>query len=222
MNLCLIVPLAGDKPEYTTRMPRVFNFAPDGTLLCIKSVEGLEISKFNHIYFTILQKHDEQYSVSELLRMQFSRKGWQNAEVVVLETPTKSQPETVYETISKMHINEAIMIKDGDGYFTCDFTLQNGIVIYPLDQLEMVNPHNKSYVAVDDQYYITNIIEKKIISRYFNAGGYLFESTFEYCKCYEDLKDHGKLYLSHIVYAMLLGGHSFRPFFCSEYEDWGE
>ncbi len=139
-----------------------------------------------------------------------------------MDEPTSCQPETVYQTIKQKDIAGSIFIKDGDGYFTCDFTQQNGIVIYPLDELESVNPHNKSYVAVDDQYYITNIIEKKIISRYFNAGGYLFESAEKYCQYYEQLKDYGKIYLSHVVYAMLLNGQSFRPFTCSNYEDWGE
>ena len=36
---------------------------------------------------------------------------------------------------------------------------ENGVAIYPIEELEMLDPRDKSYVAVDDMYYITNIIE---------------------------------------------------------------
>lgn len=174
MSLSLIVPIAADRPEYEHTMPYVFNFSEDGALLCIKSIQGLDLTKFEHIYFVILDKLDQKYHLSELLNMQLRNLGLsEKAKVLSLKVPTNSQAETIYECIKQEQIEGGIFVKDADGYFTCDFTETNGIAIYPLDKLDMVNPHNKSYVDLDDQFYITNIIEKKIISRYFNAGGYL-------------------------------------------------
>lgn len=221
MNLSLIVPIADDKPEYEHKLPYVFNFADDGVLLCIKAIQGLDLSKFDKIYFVILQKLDEKYGLSELLQMQFRKLGLINAVVSILKESTSSQVETVYNCIQKEKIQGGIFVKDADGYFKCDFTITNGIAVYPLDKLDMVNPHNKSYVALDDQFYITNIIEKKIISRYFNAGGYLFEDSKAFCMYYENLNGANRLYMSHIVYAMLLDNVSFRPFNVSDYQDWG-
>lgn len=221
MSLNLIVPIAAYQPEYEHIMPYVFNFADNGVLLCIKSVQGLDLAKFDHIYFVTLEKLDEKYNLSELLQMQFHRLGLATSKVVLLKNETHNQAETVYECIRQENIDGGIFVKDADGYFTCDFTHTNGIAIYPLDKLDMVNPHNKSYVDLDDQFYVTNIIEKKIISRYFNAGGYLFEDAGQFCKYYEDLKDYIGLYMSHIVYAMLLDNISFRPFEASDYQDWG-
>ena len=80
-----------------------------------------------------------------------------------------------------------------------------------VENLEWVNPQHKSYVQVDDMFYITNIIEKKIISHYFCAGGYCFEKVDDYCKYYESLQDNDDLYLSHIIYSMLLDKMIFRP-----------
>ena len=68
-------------------------------------------------------------------------------------------------------------------------------------------------------YYITNIIEKRIVSHYFTAGGYSFNSADTYCRYYERLQQQSGLYLSHIIYAMLLEGHTFRPVLTKEYED---
>lgn len=33
---------------------------------------------------------------------------------------------------------------------------ENSVAIYPLENLSWVNPQNKSYVAIDDMFYVTN------------------------------------------------------------------
>ncbi|MEB3375993.1 hypothetical protein SFC43_32795 [Bacteroides sp. CR5/BHMF/2] len=162
MSISLIIPMGADKVEYENYMPYIFNFSPDGTSLCIKSIQGLDIKRFDNIYFTILEKYDKIYYLSVLLKLQFKKLGLMNAKVVVLDEPTTSQAETVYQTVNRENIKGAIFVKDADGYFCGDFTIRNSIAIYPLDKLEMVNPRDKSYVGLDDKFYITNIIEKKL------------------------------------------------------------
>lgn len=215
----LIMPIAADKPEYVHRMPRVFHMAEDGTMLCVKALQSLNLGIFDHIYIIIIRSLDERYSVSEMLKLQFRIKGIQRAEVVVLDEPTLSQPETIYQTIRKMNIGGSIFVKDADCSFAGDDINENAIVIYPLEQLDWVNPKNKSYVNIDDMYYLTNIIEKRIVSHHFTAGGYYFESADTYCHYYERFVNQPNLYLSHIIYSMLLDKHTFRPVIAKEYED---
>lgn len=215
----LIMPIAADKPEYVNRMPRIFQMAEDGTLLCIKALQSLDITKFDHIFITILRSLDERYSLSEMLKLQFRIKGIKSAEVVVLDEPTSSQPETIYQTIRKMSISGSIFVKDADCSFFGEDINENAIVIYPLEQLDWVNPKNKSYVNIDDMYYITNIIEKRIVSHYFTAGGYCFENADNYCHYYERFAGQHNLYLSHIIYSMLLDNYTFRPVIAKEYDD---
>ena len=221
MKFSLIVPVAADKPEYNDSLPYVFGLDEAGIVICIRAIMGMDTSCFDNIYFTILQKHDAKYSLSEMLQMQFRRLGLTQAKVVVLEHPTASQPETIYRTIHKEGIEGAVFVKDSDCYFECDVQPKNGVAIYPLEELSVVDPRNKSYVAVDDMFYITNIIEKRVVSRYFNAGGYCFESSAMFCDYYERLCGLGHLYLSHIIYSMLLDKHEFRPIRVKEYRDWG-
>lgn len=215
----LIMPIAANKPEYATRIPRVFLIAEDGVMHCIRALKSRDLSKFDHIYITILRHLDQQYALTERLQLQFRINGITNAEIVVLDEPTHSEPETIYQTILQKHIQGSIFIKDADCSFTGEDTTGNAIVIHPLEQLDWVNPKNKSYVAVDDMYYITNIIEKRIVSHYFTAGGYSFSSAATYCHYYERLQEQQGLYLSHIIYSMLLEGHTFRPVLTKEYED---
>lgn len=218
----LIIPVAADKAEYEDKMPYLFNLSDDGIMLCIKAIMGLKLSNFSNIYFTILNKHNELYLLEDLFKLQFKRIGIENkAHVVVLKDSTKNQLETIAKTIEMKNIQDCFMIKDADSYFECEINPENSVTIFPLDALSSVNPKDKSYVAVDDSYYITNIIEKKIISRFFCAGGYIFENVNSFLKLYNELKTENKLFLSHIIYKDLLEGTVYRPILVKNYKDWG-
>lgn len=220
MSFSLIVPAAANKPEHENNIPTVFRLSEKGIPLCVAAAQCLDVKIFTSMYFTILKQHDELYGISERLKLQFKLLGWMNAKVVVLDQPTTSQAETIYETIRREHIEGAFFIKDADCTFDAEIYPQNGITVYPLEKLSMVNPQHKSYVAVDDMLYITNTIEKRVIDHYFNAGGYCFEDAETFGSYYERFAGMHGLYLSHIVYAMLLDGHIFRPFIAENYKDW--
>ena len=216
----LIVPAAADTENDT--LPYVFNFNEKGIMLCVEAILGLNIEVFDDIYITILRKHVEQFSIKEMLEMQFNRLGISDVHIVVLDEPTISQTETLYQTVKKEHIKGGIFIKDADGYYDAEVKRANGIAIYPLEKMEILNPQNKSYVSVDDMYYITNVIEKKVIGHYFNAGGSCFEDADIFCRYYEYLRDKfSNVYVSHIIYQMLLDRYKFRPIEVKSFKDWG-
>lgn len=218
----LIVPIANDKPEYKKYIPYLFRTNSEGYMYCVSAILGLEISFFDKIFFTILAEHNNKYFLKDAFDIQFRRLGLQNkVKVVILEKPTPNQPTTVYHTIRQENIHGLIMVKDADGFFCSKINEGNNISIFPIDDLDHINPKNKSYVAIDDMFYVTNIIEKRIISRWFSAGGYVFESAEIFCFYYEKLKQFPKLYISHIIYAMLLDKIVFRPVKVKKYEDWG-
>ena len=219
-NFSLIVPAAVDKPKYAGEMPYVFTPGKDGMMLCLKAIQGLNLNIFDSIYFTILRKHAEAYDIDKLLELQLKRQGLENAKIVILDNPTETQAETIAETIRKEDISGSIFIKDADGYFSAEIFPENGIAVYPLEQLELVDPRNKSYVAVDDMQHITNIIEKRIVSNLFNAGGYCFENVGDFLEAFGRHRHLGKIYLSHLIYSLLLEGHTFRPINVNEYSDW--
>ena len=219
MSFSLIVPASAHKVIYEEQLPEIFRLNNKGVSLCVDAIMGLDLGIFSHVYFTILHQHDMLYGISAMLRIQLDRIGLKNAKIVALEHPTSSQVETIYQTICKEHISGPIFIKDADCSFTAEIYPQNGIVVYPLEKLTIVNPQHKSYVAVDDMSYITNTIEKRVIDHYFNAGGYCFDNASTFCHYYERYATQQGLYLSHIIYAMLLDKHIFRPFIANNYKD---
>lgn len=221
MKSNLIVPVAADKPEYSNRLPYVFALGEDGIIVCIKSILGLPLEQFDNIYFSILRKHDELFYIADSLRMQCKRLALKNVKIVVLDTPTRDQAETIYTTIQQERISGSIYIKDADSYFETEDVAKNGVAVFPIEELEMLDPRNKSYVAVDDMQYITNIIEKSVVGHYISAGGYAFGDSEIFCGYYNRLRHYDRLYLSHIIYAMLLDKKTFRPFIVKNYKDWG-
>lgn len=216
----LIVPAAADKPEYENDLPYIFSLNSEGIVICLKSILGLDLKHFDNIYFTILKKHDDKFRISELLKLQFHRLGIENAHVVVLDESTEDQAETIFRTINQEKIGGGIFIKDADSFFSTEIPNNDSVAIYPIEELDTLSPKDKSYVAVDDMSYVTNIIEKSIIGHHISAGGYQLKAS-DFIHYYNKLRNLGKLYLSHIVYAMLLDKKSFRPMQVEEYKDWG-
>lgn len=219
-NFSLIVPVAADKAEYAGLMPPMFAPGRDGIIYCVKAIMGLNLEAFDRIYFVILRKHAEAFDTDTLLALQFKRLGLDKAEIVVLDQPTQTQAETIAKAIEAKHIEGAIFIKDADGYFKAEIYPENGVAVYPLESLDLVDPRNKSYVAVDDMQHVTNIIEKRVVSNLFNAGGYCFENVDDFRRTYEAIRHLGQIYLSHIIYTLLLSNHTFRPIKVTEYIDW--
>lgn len=222
MKRCnLIVPIAADKPEYESHIPYVFRMDDSGTMYCVKAILGLELSVFENIYIAILKKHDVKYGVAGILKLQIERLKLKNVHICVLEQPTRNQAETIYQTIKQKCVHGAIYIKDSDGYFKSEVVVQNGVAVCPIEKLKVLKPQNKSYVTVDNMFYITNIIEKRVIGHMINVGGYCFEDADVFCNYFERLiGKREKLYLSNIVFAMLLDRHVFRPTVVTDYEDW--
>ena len=218
----LIVTVAADSKEDGRKMPHLFTLTSEGLMYCVGAITGLNLDDFDHLYFTVLEKHNKLYYVEQMLNIQFERLGIsEKAKVVVLENPTRNQPETIYQTLIKEHIEGSLFCKDGDSYFACETPEENSVAVYALDKMTNVNPQHKSYVALDEMFYITNIIEKRILGNLFSAGGYYFDSTIEFCKYFRLLEKFEHLYLSHLIYCMLLDKKIFRPVKVSGYIDWG-
>lgn len=218
----LIVPIGDYKQEYEVNIPYLFRLNNQGFMYCINAIKGLDLNFFDKIYFTIQNTVDKQYFVSKMLNIQFQRMGISSkTSIVILDKQTKNQADTIHKTIIQEAISGFLMIKDADGYFESTLNEENSIMVYPIDSLEMINPQNKSYVEIDDLYYVTNIIEKRIIGRWFAAGGYIFENAKDYCTYYDMFKKKENLCLSHIIFAMLLDKKNFRPIKVKKFADWG-
>lgn len=223
----LIVPMVSVK--YKDTVPLEFKYDNNtGQINCIKALEGIDLSMFTKIYFVMLYEHELKYHIAEKITVarKFNKK-LLDTEVIFkfLDIPTSSQAETIYNTIIEYNIKGPIFIKDADNTCTCEGQIKgNTVLVYPLENTPIVDPQHKSYVNVDDQNFVVNIIEKRVVSNLFNCGGYsftdaaLFKTAYEALLGYEDITNH--MYISHIIYWLILNKKiKFRPIEATYYED---
>ena len=223
----LIVPMVSVK--YKDTVPLEFKYDNNtGQINCIKALEGIDLSMFTKIYFVMLYEHELKYNIAEKITVarKFNKK-LLDTEVIFkfLDIPTSSQTETIYNTIIEYNIKGPIFIKDADNTCTCEGQIKgNTVLVYPLENTPIVDPQHKSYVNVDDQNFVVNIIEKRVVSNLFNCGGYsftdaaLFKTAYEALLGYEDIANH--MYISHIIYWLILNKKiKFRPVEATYYED---
>lgn len=187
------------------------------------AVDGLKFAR-DDLIVAILREHEEKYAATSGLDAAFGAP----IRCVVIDEPTKSQPETVARTLEALQLEEPFVIKDSDNTFVLDELAceTNFVCVDSLNNHDAINPRNKSYVQVDHRGIVTNIREKVVISDLFSVGGYGFLHPEQYLEYYGRLTKktaewQRELYTSDIIGAMLLDGLPFRTRQVSGYQDWG-
>lgn len=221
MNNNLVLPVAGKSSRFPDVRPKWMLTHPNGNFMLIEAIKGLSLKKFKSINIIVLKAHLETYKFEQGLMQQFKQLGISKINLIVLDKETNSQAETVYEGLLKSKIKDAFTVKDCDNFFNLSFKSGNFLSVENLSNFSEINPSNKSYVQTNEHGHITNIVEKQIISNTFCTGCYGFRSADVFKKYFLQLKDKSDLYISHIVYKMILEGEIFETVKCENYVDWG-
>jgi hypothetical protein len=220
----VIAPCCGRSSRYPNQPPKWMLPGHDGRPMLAMAMSRLAIS-LDDLIVTVLREHEETYHVTAGLAAAFG----QPIRVVVLDEPTRSQAETVARTLERTGLAEPFLVKDSDNVFALDEVAQdyNYICVDSLNNFDLINPRNKSYLQVDHRGVVTNIREKVVISDLFSVGGYYFLSPSQFLEIYERLTANvttwsRELYISDIIGSMILdGGVPFRSRNVSGYHDWG-
>lgn len=204
---------------------------------CIAAISGLNLHQFTDIYFVYNQDLDKMFDAKDKLvfetNMLIKHKRLDkntNVHFVELKESTTSQVDTIYQAICKEDIFGPIVIKDSDNmcFIHGDIPAENGLFIFNTEDCSLVNPRDKSFVSLDSNGLIDNTIEHKLIGNYFNCGGYVFRSTdmlrkyIEETRKFIDEEDlfNPPLYLSNIIYKLLLDEEVFMPIYATYYTDY--
>jgi dTDP-glucose pyrophosphorylase len=197
--------------------------APDGQPMLTMAVSGFDFD-LDQLVVVILREHDERYDARRGIDDAFGGE----VEIVVLDEPTASQAETVARALGALDLDEPFLVKDSDNMFALP-DLEQGDCYVSVDSLnnhDLINPRNKSYVQVDHNGLITNIREKEVISDLFSVGGYFFTEPEQFVEVYDRLsaRDHAwdrELYISDIIATMVLEGTPVLTRRVERYQDWG-
>lgn len=227
----LIVPCGGKSSRFKNMRPKYLLTHPDGEIMVKKAISGIDLQSFDRIIITIVKEHCEKYESDIILKQAFNLNKDSKIELCILPNFTKSQSETVFETIKMMKIQGQIAVKDSDNYIKIE-NIPDGNYIVGLD-IEKFNKEirrlgSKSFLIVNNQQIITDIIEKKIKSEHICLGMYGFSDANNFLEAYEqvsteqiDARLH-EIYLSHVI-SYMIGSNKgvFRYIETTEFEDWG-
>ena len=221
----LIVPMAGKSSRFPNLRPKWMLTHPfKNRFMVIESISGINLEWFDNFYFVFLKEHVDKFKFIDGFKFELDDLGiLDRSEIIILESPTSSQSETIYQAIKQNNLDGFIYIKDCDNYFSCELKNEgNQVSFIDLNNNDKLNPKGKSYIQFDDNNILTNIIEKRIVSSTFCCGGYGFSNAKEFCKIYESLIDiEEECYVSHIIFEMMLNGHTFSALESNNYKDWG-
>jgi len=192
-------------------------------MMVTEAISGLNLDFFDNIYFVCLQEHEDKYSFMKGFVAELDDAGLRaKSNIVLLPEQTDSQSETVYTFLSGYELDGFIFIKDSDGFYRCDVEERNQVAYFDLNDMDDINARTKSYVDLDVNDVVTNIVEKKVISSTFSSGGYGFADAKQFCKTFEKLQDmDGECYISHIIFEMMLSGSTFYGTKTTDFKDWG-
>ena len=219
----LIVPCAGKRK--INDIPLFLNCYPDGKIVGAKAIEGAFPEKYDRVIFTILQEDEEKFNAIERLRTETESL---NPEFVILKEETSGPADTIYQTIIEAKIKGEFAVRDSHAFLKLkDDCHGNFVAGLDLTQYNKTidNLRSKSFISVNEQGRILDIVEKHFSSDIISAGMYGFKSVEDFLSAYKRLKDDSysidKLYLSHIISYLI--GYKERIFHCIEvddFEDW--
>lgn len=224
----LILPCAGRSTRFSGMKPKWLLTYPSGELMIQKAVQYMPLDNYERIVFVIVKEHVDKYSAGLILSQAFSARGDQ-VQISVLEDFTSGPAETVARAIAEKGIEGPIIVKDSDNSVGFDepHDKPNFVVGAKLDSLgEVSNVTGKSFLCVNEQSLIVDIVEKKVVSDIISLGVYGFADASQVKTAFEEISSDsratGEIFLSHII-SFLLHKH-YSPYFyvqATSFEDWG-
>jgi len=221
----LIMSCAGRSTRFKNVRPKPYLTHPNGSLMLMAAIQGLDISNIDRIIILIIKDHIEQYSINlDKIAQDIEKQKGRYPEFFILADYLPSRAEAINKLLIDMDIKGLIFIKDCDNDFTTKVSNNNAVCVSHLTG--NINAINKAYVILNKYGYISSIVEKSVINDMFCVGGYSFRDAGLYIKTFEKMysdpnfhKD--EIYLSHMIQDMILNGEKFDIQEVKNYIDWG-
>lgn len=219
----LLVLCAGSRK--VNHLPVFLNRHPDGKLLAEKAIEGIFSETYQKIVYVITMSIDQEYDARKKLLSGIDR----DIEVICLLKETNGPADTVFQAIKQAGISGEFAVRDCLNSIEIEKNVYgnfiSGLDLTTYNQ-DVYKVRTKSFIVVNEQNQILDIIEKRFRSDVISVGLYGFKNTDDFLMAYEKLSDPSypikKLYISNIISFLI--GYSQRIFHCvpvNKHEDWG-
>lgn len=205
-NKILIIPAAAYKEINEQFIPEIFKINDIGRMNIISNMIDLPLGDFDKIYIVVNQRIDEIYNVKNMLEIQLKNEEFGDKTHVIVVKNTRNVVDTILQTVNQIPYSKyGVFIKDADASFNItELNNENTVYTYKLEDVIEINPSSKSYVSTTSDDVVLNIIEKRVISSEFCAGGYYFNDIKKFVNLCECVSEYDKLYLSNVIYYDIL------------------
>lgn len=196
----LIIPTCGSSNP--NELPMWLESIPFGYPLICRIIEKSGYSTFDKIIIVSYSWMEEAFNIKQTVLSKLPKK----VDFLFLKTKTSSQAETVFLAIQHFGLVGSIVVHDDDLVSELPphpyHNFIGGINIFD-STLSASSIKNKSFISINEQNQILDIVEKKIKSNYVSYGVYGFKNVQQFSKAYLALSnpDYSAkgLFLSHIV-----------------------
>lgn len=208
----LIVPCAASIDPIAPRRPKYLLTTPEGKLLVQRAAESVPQEQLREIVVAIQTEADRRYQAQEAILRAFDGR----VRCIVLDEATEGPAHTVRETIARAGLSGPIAIKDSDSFFSLNtLPAASFVAVSDLRQLPFLSePARKSYVRLNEQGMISEMVEKSVCSNLISVGLYGFQSAALFTSTFDEMAEdigHRKLFVSHLVARAVTSSHLFVP-----------
>lgn len=222
----LILPCAGNSTRFPDLPPKWMLENSQGESMLEMVIDSMP-QDFDQTIVTITSEQQEKWDAFSFINKKLK---W-SVDVNILDEPTRSAAETVYQTIQNCMVSGPIVIKDCDCAVEYDSgDLTNYIVGVKVGKDSGIQRlEAKSFIKKNNDNIIEDIVEKKMVSNNICVGAYACgsESFQESYGCIHKsgvMLDDREVYVSHIFSHMILS-NKFNSVFsyveAQSFLDWG-
>ena len=222
-----LIVLCASKLKFLNKPSVLEKHPSDGQLLGYLAIKDVFPETYDRIIYTFLKTDNVQYNIIEQLNKVLPKT--LRIETFLLDRSTSGPAETAYLTIKNMNVKGEVCIRDSHNYIKLIKPIQGnciaGIDLTTYDET-VENLRRKSFLVLNEQNQVLDIVEKSFRSDVISVGLYNFKDIDDFLSVYEHLITEPypieKLYISHII-SYLIGykGRIFREIEVKKYEDWG-
>lgn len=201
---------------------------PAGELLMERVMRGIHPEEYDRIIIAVLQREGQEIHLKDIYKNQ-SCENHVVPEFVFLPEITNGPADTVYETIKIAKIYGEMAVKDAVSSIDVELTNAKNFIagVNLSDWKEDVHDiRRKSFIVLNENDQVLDIVEKQIKSENISVGFYGFHEANDFLFAYERLSDTNypvkALYVSHIISYLI--GYKEKVFHylpASRFEEWG-
>ena len=216
----VIIPWAAPVDPVAPTRPKGLLTTPDGDLVVMRAIASVPKSAVCRVIVAFLRETEDRFHTAEALR----RASGGTIECLILDERTAGPAETVRQVIARAGVTGPVCIKDSDSFFEiAEMPSGSFMAIADIRTMQRLSdPGRKSYVHLNEQGFICDVVEKDVRSNLISIGLYGFHDAAFYAKTYDAVvAERGEMnyFVSHIVMSAVIQGEIFQPCACEQIVD---